>query len=38
MTRIAHPYHDLDVIDSRAPRTNQAVIGALALVAVVTGW
>jgi hypothetical protein len=26
------------VIDSRAPRTNQAVIGVLALVAVVTGW
>ena len=37
MTRIAHPYRDLDVIDSRAPRTNQAVIGTLALVAVLTG-
>jgi hypothetical protein len=36
--RLADPYRDLDVIDSRAPRTNQAVIGALALVAVVTGW
>ena len=38
MTQLAHPYRDLDVIDSRAPRTNQAVIGTLALVAVVTGW
>ena len=37
MTRIAHPYRDLDVIDSRAPRTNQAVIGTLALVGVLTG-
>jgi hypothetical protein len=36
--RLADPYRDLDVIDSRAPRTNQAVIGALALVAVLTGW
>jgi hypothetical protein len=38
LTRRADPYRDLDVIDSRAPRTNQAVIGVLALVAVVTGW
>ena len=38
MTRLAHPYRDLTVIDSRAPRTNQAVIGTVALVAVVTGW
>jgi len=35
--RLADPYRDLDVIDSRAPRFNQAVIGALALVAVATG-
>ena len=34
----ADPYRDLDVIDSRAPRTNQAVIGVLAVVAVATGW
>jgi hypothetical protein len=34
----AHPYRDLDVIDARAPRFNQAVIGSLALVAVLTGW
>jgi Domain of unknown function (DUF4395) len=31
--RTAHPYRDLDVIDSRAPRVNQAVIGSLALLA-----
>ena len=36
--RAAHPYRDLDVIDSRAPRFNQAVIGVLSLLAVVTGW
>ena len=35
--RSAHPYRDTDVIDSRAPRVNQAVIGSLALVAVVAG-
>jgi hypothetical protein len=33
----AHPYDDLDVIDARGPRTNQAVIGSLALVAFLTG-
>ena len=38
MTPRADPYRDLTVIDSRAPRTNQAVIGVLAVVAVVTGW
>jgi hypothetical protein len=31
--RTAHPYDDTDVIDARGPRTNQAVIGALALLA-----
>jgi hypothetical protein len=31
--RTAHPYEDTDVIDARAPRTNQAVIGVLALLA-----
>jgi Domain of unknown function (DUF4395) len=36
-SRSAHPYDDTDVIDARGPRTNQAVIGALALVAFVTG-
>jgi hypothetical protein len=38
MNRLADPYRDTDVIDSRGPRTNQAVIGTLALVAVLTGW
>src|ERR671924_924815 len=38
MKRLAHPYVDLDVIDSRAPRFNQAVIGTLALVAFLSGW
>lgn len=36
--RTADPYRDLDVIDSRAPRFNQATIGTLALVAVLSGW
>jgi len=38
VTRRADPYRDTDVIDSRAPRTNQAVVGIVALLAVVTGW
>jgi hypothetical protein len=38
MTRRAHPYRDLAVIDSRAPRTNQAVVGAASALAVATGW
>ncbi len=37
MTR-ADPYRDTDVIDSRAPRTNQAVVGVVAVLAVATGW
>jgi hypothetical protein len=36
--RLADPYRDLDVIDSRAPRFNQATIGTLAVLAVATGW
>jgi Domain of unknown function (DUF4395) len=36
--RVAHPYRDLDVIDSRAPRFNQATVGLVALLAVATGW
>jgi hypothetical protein len=36
--RAADPYRDLDVIDARAPRFNQAVIGSLALLAFLTGW
>jgi MFS family permease len=35
---VADPYRDLAVIDSRAPRFNQAVIGVVALLAVATGW
>jgi hypothetical protein len=38
MNRLAEPYRDTDVIDSRAPRFNQATIGVLSLVAVLTGW
>ena len=38
MLRKADPYRDTDVIDSRAPRTNQAVVGVLSLLAVATGW
>jgi hypothetical protein len=36
--RTADPYRDLDVIDARGPRSNQATIGLLALVSVLTGW
>src|SRR5213595_3427764 len=36
--RLADPYRDLDVIDSRAPRFNQATIGVLSALAVATGW
>jgi hypothetical protein len=37
-TPLADPYSDLDVIDSRAPRFNQAVIGSLSALAVALGW
>lgn len=36
--RAADPYRDTDVIDSRAPRFNQAVVGSLSALAVATGW
>jgi len=36
--RLADPYRDTDIIDSRAPRFNQATIGTLSLVAVLAGW
>jgi hypothetical protein len=36
--RLADPYRDLDVIDSRAPRFTQAVVGLVSILAVVTGW
>lgn len=35
--RTADPYRDTAVIDARAPRTNQAVVGVLSAVAVATG-
>ena len=37
MKRAAHPYLDTNVIDSRGPRFNQAVVGLVALAAVVLG-
>jgi hypothetical protein len=37
MKRAADPYRDTAVIDARAPRFNQAVIGLLALVAITVG-
>ena len=36
--RTADPWADTDVIDARAPRTNQAIVGTLSLLAFVTGW
>jgi hypothetical protein len=36
--RTVHPYDDTDVIDARAPRFNQAVVGTVSLTAVLTGW
>jgi hypothetical protein len=40
MTRplTAHPYHDTDVIDARAPRFNQGTVGVVAVIALLTGW
>ena len=37
MKRAADPYLDTDVIDARAPRFNQLVVGVLSLVAVTVG-
>jgi Domain of unknown function (DUF4395) len=36
--RAADPYRDLEVIDSRAPRFNQGMIGSLSALAAATGW
>ena len=36
--RTADPWRDTAVIDARAPRTNQAIVGLLSLVAFLTGW
>src|SRR5205823_6997933 len=38
MLRSADPYADVHVIGSRAPRTNQAVVGLVSVLAVATGW
>lgn len=35
---VAHPYDDTLVIDSRAPRFNQATVSLVSLLALVTGW
>ena len=36
--RLADPWTDTDVIDERAPRFNQAVVGLVALAGAVLGW
>jgi hypothetical protein len=38
LRRSADPWRDVDVIDERAPRFNQAVVGTVALLGVVFGW
>jgi Domain of unknown function (DUF4395) len=38
MARKADPWRDTDVIDERAPRFNQAVVGLVSLLGVVFGW
>ncbi len=38
LSRTADPYRDLTVIDARAPRFNQVVVGVVSLLAVITGW
>src|ERR687888_560478 len=36
--RTADPWRDTDVIDARAPRFNQAVVGLVALLGAAFGW
>jgi hypothetical protein len=36
--RLADPYRDTHIIDQRAARFNQATVGLLTLLALVTGW
>jgi uncharacterized protein DUF4395 len=36
--RTADPWRETEVIDSRAPRFNQAVVGIVALIGVLLGW
>ena len=38
IARTADPYRDTDVIDARAPRVNQSVVGLVSLIALATGW
>jgi hypothetical protein len=37
MKRVADPYRETTIIDARAPRVNQAVVGLVALLAVAAG-
>lgn len=37
-SRTADPWRDTEVIDSRAPRFNQAVVGIVALTGILLGW
>ena len=37
VVRHAHPYRDTQLVDERAPRTNQLVVGLLSAVAVLVG-
>src|SRR3954466_3683874 len=37
-SRKADPWRDTDVIDERAPRFNQAIVGLVSLAGVVFGW
>jgi hypothetical protein len=36
--RRADPYRDTELIDERAPRVNQVVVGLVSALAVATGW
>jgi uncharacterized protein DUF4395 len=36
--RTADPWRDTDVIDERAPRFNQAIVGVVALAGAILGW
>jgi len=38
VARLADPYRDTAVIDARAPRFNQTVVGVVSALAVATGW
>jgi hypothetical protein len=38
LNRTVDSYRDLAVIDSRAPRFNQTVVGVVSVLAIATGW